>query len=226
LRGRDIKRYKAEFADLWLINSHNGYRDDNGNYIPPIDINNYTAIKEHLDQYWDRLKKRQDKGATPYNLRNCAYIQEFEKEKIVFQEMVHESSFLYDNKNNYFCNDTGRIITGKDLKFLVSVLNSNLFFYAIKNFYGGGGLGSKGVRMKHTFFEYFPIPQIPTPQQKRFIDLVETILSKKEAGKDTTAEEQKIDIMVYKLYELTYEEVLIIDPNFNLSQQEYENYKV
>jgi len=193
-------------------------------YTAPINIDNYPAIKEHLDQYWDKLEKRQDKGITPYNLRNCAYIEEFEKEKIVFQEMVQESSFLYDNKNNYFCNDTGRIITGKDIKFLVSVLNSNLFFYAIKYFYGGGGLGSNGVRMKHTFFGSFSIPKISKLAQKPYETLVDTIIAKKERGEDTTVEEQQIDVMVYKLYDLTYDEVKIIDPEFELTKKEYNNY--
>lgn len=59
LRGRDIKRYRANFADLWLINSHNGYGD-----VPPIDINDYPAIKAHLDQHWGKLKKRQDNRCT------------------------------------------------------------------------------------------------------------------------------------------------------------------
>lgn len=67
LRGRDIKRYKAEFADLWLINSHNGYRE-----VPPINIDDYPAVKKHLYNYWTNIEKRYDKGITPYNLRNCA----------------------------------------------------------------------------------------------------------------------------------------------------------
>ncbi|MEA3447230.1 MAG: DUF559 domain-containing protein, partial [Bacteroidota bacterium] len=116
LRGRDIKRYKAEFADLWLINTHNGYKDENGNKILPINVDDYPAIKEHLDEHFEKLEKRQDKGVTPYNLRNCAYLEEFEKEKIVYQEMVQQSSFVYDNNENYYCLDTGRIITGKKIK--------------------------------------------------------------------------------------------------------------
>lgn len=63
---------------------------------------------------------------------------------------------MLDTKGEFFCNDTGRIITGKAIKFLVGILNSKLFFFAIKYFYGGGLLGGSGVRMKHTFFEDFP----------------------------------------------------------------------
>ncbi|MFU2124585.1 Eco57I restriction-modification methylase domain-containing protein, partial [Ornithobacterium rhinotracheale] len=70
LRGRDIKRYGYDFADLWLINTHNGIKEKG---IKPINIDDYPAIKKHLDQYWSRLEKRADQGVTPYNLRNCAY---------------------------------------------------------------------------------------------------------------------------------------------------------
>jgi type II restriction/modification system DNA methylase subunit YeeA len=69
LRGRDIKRYSYEFADLWLINTHNGIRNKG---IPPVDINQYPAIKAHLDKYYPKISKRYDKGDTAYNLRNCA----------------------------------------------------------------------------------------------------------------------------------------------------------
>ena len=89
------------------------------------------------------------------------YWEDFFKPKIIFQEIVQKSQFCLDTEN-YFCNDTGRIITGKHLGFLVGILNSDLFFFAIKHFYGGAGLGGNGVRMKHTFFENFPcIPYDP-----------------------------------------------------------------
>lgn len=70
LRGRDIKRYGYDWANLWLINTHNGIKG----IKPRIDINDYPAVKAHLDQYWDKISKRADKGDTPYNLRNCAYL--------------------------------------------------------------------------------------------------------------------------------------------------------
>lgn len=70
LRGRDIKRYGYEWAGLWIINSHNGIKGK----LERIHIENYPAVKAHLDQYWDQISKRADKGDTPYNLRNCAYL--------------------------------------------------------------------------------------------------------------------------------------------------------
>lgn len=70
LRGRDIKRYGYDWAGLWLINTHNGVKG----VMPRIKIEDYPAVKRHLDQYWDKIKKRADQGDTPYNLRNCAYV--------------------------------------------------------------------------------------------------------------------------------------------------------
>ena len=79
LRGRDIKRYGYVDNGLFLINTHNGIRGK----LPRIDINDYPAIKAHLDQYWDRISIRADKGDTPYNLRNCAYLEDFSRPKII-----------------------------------------------------------------------------------------------------------------------------------------------
>ena len=152
LRGRDIKRYGYEWAELWLINTHNGVKGR----IPRIRIEDYPAVKAHLDQFWDKIKDRADQGDTPYNLRNCAYLEEFSKPKIIFQEIVQESQFTMDKYGQFICNDTGRIITGSDLYHILGIMNSSLFFFAIKRFYGGGNLGEHGVRMKHTFFEKFP----------------------------------------------------------------------
>ena len=73
LRGRDIKRYGYVDNGLYLINTHNGIKDK----LPRIDIKEYPAIKAHLDQYWDKISTRADKGDTPYNLRNCAYLDLF-----------------------------------------------------------------------------------------------------------------------------------------------------
>ena len=89
LRGRDIARYRANWADLWLIDTHNGYGE-----VPPIDVGDYPAIKRHLNQFMTRLKRRQDRGVTPYNLRNCAYHKEFHKEKLFWMDLTPEGTVL------------------------------------------------------------------------------------------------------------------------------------
>ena len=90
LRGRDIKRYGYEWADLWLINTHNGVKGR----IPRIRIEDYPAVKAHLDQFWDKIKDRADQGDTPYNLRNCAYLEEFFKPKICWASVGQTSYSL------------------------------------------------------------------------------------------------------------------------------------
>ena len=100
------------------------------------------------------------------------------------------------------CNDTSRIIVGKALSFLLGVLNSKLFFYAIKHFYGGGVLGEHGIRMKHTFFQNFPCIQYDSS-----IDKLAKELSKK---KDVKTEYQ-IENAIYNLYRLTPQEIQVIE---------------
>ena len=89
LRGRDIKRYGYVDNGLYLINTHNGVKGK----FPRIEIDDYPAVKAHLDQYWDRIATRADKGDTPYNLRNCAYLEDFSKQQIVWIELSDDPKF-------------------------------------------------------------------------------------------------------------------------------------
>ena len=109
LRGRDINAWVTE-GDLYLINPHNGIKEKN---IAPINIDEYPVIKKHLDQFIDKLIKRGDKGDTPYNLRNCAYLEEFAKPKIMYPNMTSVFPFTYDETGS-FGNDKSFIITEKD----------------------------------------------------------------------------------------------------------------
>ncbi|MDD3990239.1 MAG: TaqI-like C-terminal specificity domain-containing protein, partial [Bacteroidales bacterium] len=203
LRGRDIKRYSYDFDDLWLINTHNAIKEKG---IQAININDYPAIKKHLDAFYPELVKRADKGNTPYNLRNCAYMEDFYRQKIIFQEMVQEPSFTFDKDGIFFCLDTGRIIVGDDIDFLITIFNSKLFFFAVKKFYGGGGLGESGVRMKHTFFEQFHCPIPSNEEKERFI-----FLTNKITKEDAYKTENEIDKSVYQLYKLSDEEIEFIE---------------
>lgn len=206
LRGKDLDKYKIKFKDYYLINSHNGVREQN---IAPIDIDNYPKIKEYLESFGDKLTNRSDQGNTPFNLRNCAYLLEFPKPKIIYQEIVQQPSFAFDKEGEFFCLDTARIITGEKLKFLLTILNSNLFFYSVKNFYGGGGLGNTGIRMKHTFIDKFPVPEIENIQP--FETLAEYLIYSNDPKKAPVLEkvsneavslvfEDLVNMMVYELY--------------------------
>ena len=157
LRGRDIKRYGYEFADLYLINTHNGVKEKG---IKRIDIDDYPAVKAYLDFFYQQLEKRQDKGDTPYNLRNCAYIEDFYKQKIMYSEIVREPQFYLDNKGEFFAEATTFIMTGSNLEYLYYLLHSKAITYFFKTFYAGGGLGGDGYRYKKVFLEKLPIPPI------------------------------------------------------------------
>ncbi len=220
LRGKDIKRYSYEWAHLWVINTHNGYTSNLKFKIPPIDIEKYPATKAHLDAHWDTIATRSDQGDTPYHLRNCAYLEDFEKEKIVYGEIVQEPRFYLDNGEcelgYFYAEATSFILTGEHLRYLLGMLHSKLITFAFKTFYAGGGLGESGYRYKKAFIERLPIPQITEKNQEladKIIVLVDKILQTKE--KDPKANTQKlekeIDALVYQLYHLTDEEIKIIE---------------
>src|SRR5690625_2107357 len=223
LRGRDIKRYKAEFADLWLINTHNGYYDDNGNLIPRIKIDDYPAIKKHLDTHWERIEKKYDQGGTPYNLRSCAYLNEFEKDKIIYPNMTKFLPFIFD-ESKFYTNQKCFIVSGNQLKFLTGYLNSSISHYLIRATLPE--LQGRTRELSKVFFIKHPNPKVHIKEIKIIEEIVDFIISKKEAGENTTHEEQQIDLMVYHLYELTYDEVKIVDPEFWMSREEYENYQM
>lgn len=220
LRGKDIKRYSYEWAGEWVINTHNGYTSNLKFKIPPIDIEKYPTLKSHLDSHWDTIATRCDQGDTPYHLRNCAYLEDFEKEKIVYGEIVQEPRFYLDNGEcelgYFYAEATSFILTGEHLRYLLGMLHSKLITFAFKTFYAGGGLGESGYRYKKAFIERLPIPKI-TPQNqelaRKITDCTEAILEAKE--KDPKANTQKlekeIDALVYQLYNLTDEEIKIIE---------------
>ncbi len=208
LRGRDIKRFKAEFADLWLINSHNGVSQKN---IPRIDIpKDYPAIYQHLLQYETQLVKRYDKGEHWTNLRNCAYIQEFQKEKIVYNDICQKLTFSLVKANVYFNNTAYFLSLDKKLiNYFLAILNSKIKDWYYRNL--SVQLGEKAVRMFTIYVENIPIPKIPESDQQPLIQLVEQILDKKEREEDTTDLEAQIDQLVYELYDLSEEEIKIIE---------------
>lgn len=179
LRGRDIKRYSYDFADLWLINTHNGVKEKG---IKPVNVDNYPAIKQHLDKYLPLLEKRQDKGDTPYNLRNCAYIEDFNRPKIIYPDISTRLSFCFSDDNIYCTNTAYFIIANNssDLEYLLTYLNSNLINWYYKTL--SVQLGADAVRMFSIYVLKIPIPKKSTLDvNKAFglsqeeIDYIETI---------------------------------------------------
>ncbi|EAH4620214.1 Eco57I restriction-modification methylase domain-containing protein [Campylobacter jejuni] len=215
LRGRDIKRYSYEWAGLWVINTHNGYKSKNGEKTEAINIEHYPSLKKYFDEFYPQLEKRADKGLTPYNLRNCAYIEEFEKEKIVYPcIMAKEPCFSYETSFAFAMAPANIITSNSDiLKYILAFLNSDFIYLMLRKFYMGGGIEGE---LKTNNLEKLPIPKINSKNQKladELINLVDEILKAKEQDKNTNTQEleNKINSLVYKLYNLNEEEIKTIE---------------
>jgi len=232
LRGRDIKRYNIQFADLWLlfIPWHFPLHKDNrisGNSTKAEESfkEQYPALYNHLLQHKEKLCQRNKAEIGIryewYVLQRCAasYYEEFEKEKIIYAEIVYNSAFSYDT-NRYFTDTTAFILTGENLKFLTSLLNSKFLTYAFKLFYAGGDLRGNTFRYKKVFLEKLPVPKLESNLQTQFIELVDQILSITDEDDylsnprkqtEVSVLEQNIDKLVYELYDLTDEEIMIVE---------------
>lgn len=224
LRGRDIKRYSYEWANLWIIVFQFGsYK---------ILEKEYPAIYNHLKQYKKKLQARgqcTNKPITdqkPYlgqhhwleldNNPNKDYLSQFEKEKIIYSEIVRSPQFYLDTKLNFYAEATSFILTGENLKYLIAFLNNDFVAFVFKTFYAGGNLGENGFRYKKAFLEKLPIPKINSKNEKlanELISLVDEILNLKEQDKNanTKIQEDKINSIVCKLYNLNEEEIKIIE---------------
>ncbi|WQW52285.1 class I SAM-dependent DNA methyltransferase [Helicobacter pylori] len=230
LRGKDIKRYSYEWADLWVIIAKFGSHEF-------LEVE-YPTIYNHLLQYKDQLEQRgqcrysrgPQNSNKPYpgqhhwleldNNPKDSYLQDFEKEKIVYGEIVQEPRFYLDNGECelgvFYAEATSFILTGEHLRYLLGMLHSKLITFAFKTFYAGGGLGESGYRYKKAFIERLPIPQITEKNQEladKITDGAKQILAlkAKDPKANTQGLEKEIDALVYQLYHLTDEEIKTIE---------------
>ncbi|OEY43432.1 restriction endonuclease [Campylobacter jejuni] len=216
LRGRDIKRYSYEWAGLWVIGTFPSLK---------IDIEQYPALKQYLSQFLPRIEQSGEKGCRKKTSNkwfetqdNIAYYEEFEKEKIVYPNMNKEFIAFFDNEF-FVLNQKCFILSHqsnnkKELLYLTALLNSNVNFYYFKQI--GAKLGASGYEMSKIFVEKLPIPKINSKNQKiadELINLADEILKAKEQNKNANTQEleNKINSIVYKLYNLTEEEIKIIE---------------
>jgi hypothetical protein len=194
LRGRDIKSYSIDFSDRWIINMHNGYQD-----VLPVSIDEYPEIKKFLDQYREELLNRQDQGVSPYNLRSCAYLPEFKKEKIVWLEMSPKPNFALSVGEMYLLN-TSYILTGKYLKWILAILNSSVldFYFA---FITTDVRGNTRRYIKQ-YVEMLPLVAYQADSAKFIETLVDYLpwLDKNGSKLVLVFFEQLLDALVYELY--------------------------
>ncbi|GAA2831211.1 hypothetical protein GCM10019814_12380 [Lactococcus raffinolactis] len=204
LRGKDIKRYSYEFADKYLITTYNEYKDSTGNKVPSIDINNYPAIKSHLDIYLEQISKRQDKGDTPYNLRRCAYMDDFSKPKIIWKVIGNQLAFAIDN-NEQLVNNACYILTGNFLEYLVIFLNSKaIYWYSDITNMNKTGMGDVQIGAQN--IALFPIPKPNNQKQQPFIELLNNITTPTNNEQDQKSNELKLIDLVNNIYGFSLEE--------------------
>ena len=223
LRGKDIKRYSYEWANLWIITIEFGAHQ----YLQE----RYPTIYSHLLQYQDRLKTRgqcTNKPITdkkPYlgqhhwleldNNPTKGYFSNLEKEKIIYPETTQGAYFVLDNQK-IFVDKTAFFIYGENIKYLQAILSSKAGEFFYRNFSQGCVLGKKGFQYNKHALKKLSIPKITESNQStadKIIALVEEILKTKEQNPkaNTSAQEREIDELVYTLYSLTPEEITIIE---------------
>ena len=196
LRGRDIKRYGYDWADLWLINTHNGIRG----VKERIHIEDYPSVRAHLDQYWNKISKRADKGDTAYNLRNCAYLDDFNKPKVMWKIIGCNINFCFDEKQ-MICNNAVDIMVGEPSNLIqfVGLMNSKLFDWYLKLTTEAEVQGG-GIQLYVTTLE-------KTLLKLDFDSSLTDIIYKRMQHELT---DEIVDEAVFKAYKLTKEEQLFI----------------
>jgi adenine-specific DNA-methyltransferase len=205
LRGRDVKRWRVEPQDLWLIFTRRG-----------IDIKKYPAIYEHLLPFKKRLMPGAPGGRKPgsyewYEIQDSiAYWQEFEQPKIVIPAIERTVSYAPDLQGHY-SNDKTTICVSDQINYLLALLNSSTLWWFIR---------ATAATKQGGFYEFKPmyVGQLPIPSASRADQaaleaLVDRILAAKRANPlaDVSAWEREIDERVYRLYGLTPEEIKIVE---------------
>lgn len=200
LRGRYVSRYASDWDGTWMINSHNGVKSKG---IPPVDLKTECPVLwEHLSQYQKQLSKRQDKGDHWSNLRNCAYVDEFKKSKIMYPNMTKFLPFYYDAKDGTFGNQKCFIITSEEnnLTYLTAFLNSALFKCCFRDNFPE--LMGNTYEVSKIFVDIIPVKK-PSPAETKFYEkLVPLVQAAKKAKLSTEAAflEALIDACVMECY--------------------------
>ena len=193
---------------MWLINTHNGVKEKGVN---PIDINDYPAIKKHLDQYLLQLEKRLDKGDTIYNLRNCAYIEDFSKQKLVWKRIGSILRFSLD-ETGCISLDSTCFAVGKSIKYLTAFFNSNVGNYILKD---SPKTGTGDLLISVQAFDNITIPKIDSVLEEKIDALIDEI-KRLDNEKEILKIGKHLDQMFYDLYDFNSDELAELK-NINLS---------
>ncbi len=195
------KYYGDNKNKYWIIYTSSEFRN-------PDKIKPYPNMKNHLDKF----RKVITSDFKPYGLHRTRKEKFFKGQKIIaLRKCSKEPIFTYTDFNCYV-SATFYVIKTKrtDLKFLTGFLNSKLCAFWLRH---KGKMQGNNYQVDKEPLINIPIKKISKENQQSFIKLVDKILTDKKAGKDTQKLEDKIDLMVYKLYDLKKEEIKIVEGN-------------
>ena len=201
LRGRDIKRYKADFADRWLIATFPSKR---------YNIDDYPDIKEYLFSFgYDRLKQTGDIGARKKTQNqwfetqdSISYWDDFSKQKIVWGEISDISKFAFD-LSGYYPEATSFFMTGNHLKYLLGILNSKLGEWLFNQIGTTTGVGTN--RWKKYTLEMLLV-KVPNQLEEAGITiLIDKIICNMNSSHINEIEE--LNTLIYSLYDLSEDEI-------------------
>ena len=222
LRGRDIKRYSHQFADLWLIYIpwhfplHNDPTVKGASLVAEKAFEDqYPYIYAHLLKFKVELSNR-NRAETGiryewYALQRWGanYWEDFSKQKIIWKIIGDQMAFSIDS-SDLLVNNACYILTGDGLKYLLAILNSRLIkWYSYLTNMNKTGVGDMQIGAQNVLL--FPIPRIPAIEQKPLSDLVERILIMKKNNEDTTILESDVENLTFELFGLTEEEIAFIE---------------
>ena len=213
LRGQDIKRFSHN-NEKYIILSKNG-----------VDIpNDYPTLYDYFKSFGSKFRERGAKGKHWTNLRACAFFDDFKKEKIIWIELTDRGRFSYSDKEEYLLNSAYFLTppSGVNAKYLLGILNSKLMYIYMTYIAATSGMGT--LRWINNYVKTFPIVIDYGSNKDSVVLLVDKILAIKNINSlaDTSDLENQIDLLVYKLYNLTYDEILIVDPETPITREEYE----
>ena len=173
-----------------------------------MSIDNYPVLKKHLDKYYSKIANRADKGETPYNLRNCAYMEDFYKPKIIWKRIGSIIRFCYFEEE-MMCLDSTVIATGNNVKYLTAVLNSKLHIWDLLINSPKTGTGDVIISVQALS------PLLVMPPNKEILSTIEkcvdSIIYKKSCGAKYVKEETFLSKMIYEMYGLSDEEIAYIE---------------
>jgi TaqI-like C-terminal specificity domain len=229
LGGEEIRRFVTNPKGLFIIFTRRG-----------VAIDNYPAICEHLAQWQSELtpkKSKDDKrGRKPghyqwYEIQDdVAYFRTFEATKIIFPDITKGPRFVLDSGGHYLANTA--YCLGTDDLYLLGILNSRLFWFAISHISIPFGVraGQYRYRLIYQYMEKVPIRPINVSdpadmaRHDRMVQLVEQMLAlhkqlaESRTGHDTNSIQRQIDAtdrlidrLVYELYDLTEQEIEIVE---------------